>query len=91
MTSTSVSIIAGILGFIAGGLGLFLITNHLEKKGTTFSIKDSSSSLFTHPWRHWSKLIARNLITTLGMMQQMKTVNLLREQSGIQTLWKSKK
>ncbi len=39
MTSASTAIIAGICGFIAGGFGLYLITNHLEKKRAFFSNK----------------------------------------------------
>jgi len=49
MTSASTAIIAGILGFIAGGFGLFLISNHLEKKRNYLSNKRQRLKLVYSP------------------------------------------
>ena len=49
MTSASSAIIAGMLGFIAGGFGIFLVLNHLEKKRTYLSNKRQQLKLVYSP------------------------------------------
>jgi hypothetical protein len=49
MTSASTAIIAGLLGFIAGGCWLYLITSNLEKKRAILSNKRQQLKLVYSP------------------------------------------
>lgn len=49
MTSTSIAVATGILGFFAGGLGFQLISNHLEKKRSYLSNRRQQLKLVYSP------------------------------------------